>query len=211
MAHDQYCDKDDVKNRIGLSGSAQDTNIDNAINGASRQIDAYCNRVFYKTATAVAKKFDAHNPFYIYLGDLEIANTTSLVVKLDTTDDGTYDKTLTLDTDFYLLPVNPKIIKDSGGTTYYEPYNELRILETRSSERFDTQIHNNVEITAFWGFAVVPDAIKEATIIQATRLWKRKDAPFNVYGSADTGQVELSSKFDTDSMELIKGYKRRRL
>ena len=55
MAHDQYCDKDDVKNRIGLSGTSQDNNIDNAINGASRQIDAYCGRVFYKTESAIAK------------------------------------------------------------------------------------------------------------------------------------------------------------
>ena len=207
---DQYCDKADVKNRIGLSGSGQDNNIDNAINAASRQIDALTGRVFWKTATAEAKYFNAVNPFFIDL-PYDIANTTSLSIALDTTDDGTYDSTLVLDTDYYVLPLAPKVIAVRDGITYYEPYNQIRILETRSSERFDIQIPKNIKITAFWGYDIIPDAIAEACIIQATRLWKRKDAPFNVYGSADTGQVELRSKFDTDALELIKTHIKHRI
>ena len=88
---------------------------------------------------------------------------------------------------------------------------QIRILETRSSERFDIQIPKNIKITAFWGYDIIPDTIAEACIIQATRLWKRKDAPFNVYGSADTGQIELRSKFDTDALELIKTHIKHRL
>jgi len=37
----QYIDKDDLKGYIGLSGTAQDNNIDNAINAACRLIDQY--------------------------------------------------------------------------------------------------------------------------------------------------------------------------
>jgi len=58
---------------------------------------------------------------------------------------------------------------------------------------------------------MVPDAIKQATLLQATRLWKRKDTPFTVYGSDQTGVVELFQKFDPDAMKLIKGFMKRSL
>ena len=93
---DQYVDKDDVKNRIGLSGTGQDNNIDNAINAASRQIDAICDRRFYVDSAVNIKYYSPTNGFYLFTDD--IATTTGLIVQLDTTDDGTYDTTLTLNT-----------------------------------------------------------------------------------------------------------------
>jgi len=206
---DQYVDKDDVKNRIGLSGSGQDDNIDNAINGASRQIDAICGRYFYQDATARVQYYSVTNDYFLITDD--ISTTTGLIVELDTTDDGTYDKTLTLETDFTLKPYNPKINRITDGTTYYWPYNEIEILATRSSERFDRLIQKNVKVTAKFGWSSIPDAVKEATLIQATRLWKRKDTPFNVYGNEQTGTIELFNKMDPDAKELIKGYIKRKL
>ena len=206
---DQYVDKDDVKNRIGLSGSGQDDNIDNAINGASRQIDAICGRYFYQDATARVQYYSATNDYFLITDD--ISTTTGLIVELDTTDDGTYDKTLTLETDFTLKPYNPKINRIQDGTTFYWPHNEIEILATRSSERFDRLIQKNVKVTAKFGWSSIPDAVKEATLIQATRLWKRKDTPFNVYGNEQTGTIELFNKMDPDAKELIKGYIKRKL
>lgn len=206
---DEYVDKNDVKNRIGLSGTSQDSNIDNAINAASRQIDAICGRYFYKETAVAVKYYTPTNDFFLFTDD--ISTTTGLIVQLDTTDDGTYDKTLTLDTDFALKPFNPQINRITDGTTYYWPYTEIEILATRSSERFDRLIQRNVKVTASFGWSSIPDAIKEACIIQATRLWKRKDTPFNVFGNEQTGQQELFSKMDPDAKELIKGYIKRKL
>ena len=129
------------------------------------------------------------------------------VVKLDKNDDGTYEKTITLDTDFYLNPCN---IQDMIGD-HEAPYNQLRIFATRSNERFDPDIVKNVEITAFWGFELVPHAIKLATVLQSSRLWKRKDAPFSTYGNSDVGERELIAKMDPDAKQLIKGYIKHRL
>jgi hypothetical protein len=209
MAHDQYCDKDDLKAYIGLTGTSQDNNIDNAINAASREIDRICNRHFYKTDSVDAKYFTPNNFTEQIVPD--IATTTSLVVKLDTTDNGTHDTTLVLDTDFYLKPMNPKEIAETGGSQKYEPYDEIVILSRRSGERFQPSIVKNIKVEAYWGFDIVPPAIKQACLLQATRLWKRKDSPFTVYGSDQTGQVELFQKFDPDAMKLIKGYKKRTL
>ncbi|QDP60627.1 MAG: hypothetical protein Unbinned1469contig1000_6 [Prokaryotic dsDNA virus sp.] len=201
MAHSQYIDKNDLKTYIGLSGTSQDTNIDNAINAACRLIDQYTGRRFFQDETTQIKYFRPVNEFYLVIPDL--STTTGLVVQLDTTDDGTYDKTLTLDTDFQMIPVNPEINKVVSDVYYYKPYNELRILPTRSSERFDPLIANNVKITGKWGWTKVPEAVTQAALIQALRFFKRKDAPFNVLGNEQTGQIEIFTKFDPDAKQLI--------
>lgn len=208
MAHTQYVDKEDLKAYIGLSGTGQDTNIDNAIDGASRTIDKICGRRFWQDDAVDDKFYTPINDYYLEVDDISTA--TGLIVKLDTTDDGVHDTTLTIDTDFYLKPVNPQIHKISN-TTYYYPQTELHIFPTRSSERFDTTIIKSVKVTAKFGWSAVPEGIKQATLIQATRLWKRKDTPFNVFGNEQTGQKELFNKFDPDAMQLIKGYIKHKL
>ena len=110
----------------------------------------------------------------------DISTTTGLIVKTDDNDDGTYETTLTINTDYIVEPSNPRILKITGGTTYYEPYNKITILDTRSSERFDPTIKNNVQVTAKWGYSIVPEDIKTATLIQALRYFKRKDTPFTL-------------------------------
>lgn len=208
MAHTQYVDKADLKTYLGLSGSGQDTNIDNAINSASRLIDKLCNRYFYQDETVQTKYYNVTNQFYLFTDD--ISTTTGLVISLDTTDDGTYDTTLTIDTDFILKPLNPEVNVISDAT-YYWPHTEVQLIATRSSERFDPLILKNVKIQAKFGWSKIPEAITQATLIQATRYFKRKDTPFNVFGNEQTGTQELFSKMDPDAKQLIKGYVKRRL
>jgi len=202
----QYVDKDDLKAYIGLSGTGQDNNIDTAIDSASRLIDAVCGRKFYQDSAVVVKTFTPKSPIYLQTPD--ISTTTGLIVKLDDNDDGTYETTLTLNTDFIVEPTNPRVIKITGGTTYYEPYNQITILDTRSSERFDPSIKNNIQITAKWGYSAVPEDIKTATLIQALRYFKRKDTPFNTYGDVSTGVSELFSRLDPDVQTILKGHKK---
>jgi hypothetical protein len=205
MAHDQYVDKDDLKGMIGLTGSGQDNNIDNAINASSRLIDQITGRHFYKSESVQVKHFTPNNEYILDVPD--IANTTGLIVQLDTTDDGSHDKTITLDTDFYLKALN---VTDMEGD-YNIPYQSLVILDRRSSERFDPDIVKQVKITAIWGWENIPDAIKQATLLQASRLWKRKDSPFSTYGSSETGEMELFQKMDPDAKTLVRPYIKHRL
>ena len=198
-----YCALSELKTYLGLSGSGQDDNLENAIEGASREIDQYTGRIFYQTSSQ--DNYYTPNNFFMQAVD-DISTATGLVVKLDTTDDGTHNKTLTKDTDFALLPVNVTNALDQN-----QPYTQIKILDNRSSERFDPDIFNNIKVTAQFGFSSVPDAIKQATFLQATRLFKRKDSPFSVYGNPETGTAELFNKFDPDALKLIKGYSKRKL
>jgi len=195
-----YCTLAEIKTYLGLSGSGQDDNSENAIEGTSREIDAICGRFFYQT-TSEAKYFTPVNPIYLEVPD--ISTPSGLAVLIDTNDNGTHDTTLTINTDFYTSPLDAG--NDVDGVQY-QPITEIKILDTRSSERFDTTIVKQVKVTCQWGWSAVPHAIRQATLIQATRLFKRKDTPFTVYGSEQTGTVELFQKFDPDAMKLIKRY-----
>ena len=195
----------EIKTYLGLSGSGQDSNLENAVESASREIDAYCDRFFYQTDSE-DKYF---TPTYVLeLNVPDISTPRGLVVKIDSNDDGSHDTTLTVNTDFYLKPL------DAGNQVngvQFAPITNISILDTRSSERFDPTIVKQVKVTAQWGFSAVPDAIKQATLLQATRLFKRKDSPFSVYGNPETGTGELFNKFDPDAMKLLKAYQKRTL
>lgn len=59
-----------------------------------------------------------------------------------------------------------------------------------------------VRITARWGWPVIPDVVKTATLIQAGRLYKRKDSPEGILGSAEWGVVRLA-RIDPDMQALL--------
>jgi hypothetical protein len=62
-----------------------------------------------------------------------------------------------------------------------------------------------VRITARFGWPAVPDDIAEACLIQAARLYRRKDSPEGVMGNAEWGVVRLSRR-DPDVWNLIEPY-----
>lgn len=66
---------------------------------------------------------------------------------------------------------------------------------------------NRVRITARFGWPAVPDDVAEAAMIQAARLYRRKDSPEGVMGSAEWGVVRLSRR-DPDVWNLIEPYVR---
>ncbi|MEV8395920.1 MULTISPECIES: phage gp6-like head-tail connector protein [unclassified Streptomyces] len=62
-----------------------------------------------------------------------------------------------------------------------------------------------VRVTARFGWPAVPDDIQQATLIQANRLFRRKDSPEGVTGSAEWGVVRLTRR-DPDVWNLIEQY-----
>ncbi|MBZ3918197.1 hypothetical protein [Streptomyces acidiscabies] len=62
-----------------------------------------------------------------------------------------------------------------------------------------------LRVTARFGWPSVPDDIHEAALIQATRLFKRKDSPEGIIGNAEWGARNLSRR-DPDVWNLIEPY-----
>jgi hypothetical protein len=68
-----------------------------------------------------------------------------------------------------------------------------------------------VQVTARYGWASVPSPVKQACIIQASRLFKRLDSPLGVAGFGDLGAIRVSRFLDPDMAQLVEPYRRMRM
>lgn len=62
-----------------------------------------------------------------------------------------------------------------------------------------------VRVTAKWGWPAVPDDVRQACLIQASRLFRRKDSPEGVMGGSEWGVVRVS-RVDPDAKALLDPY-----
>ena len=194
-----YCTLAEIKAEVGIpTGDTQDDALlEIAVESASRLVDAYCNRRFWQDGSAVARYYTTTDWQTIDIDGL--ATTTGLVVKTDDDDDGVYETTWTLNTDYSLEPANAA----ADGL----PYTRIVVSDT-GSKAFPTS-NRGVEVTAQYGWAAVPLTVKQATLIQAARLFKRKDSPYGVAGSPDMGnEMRLLAKLDPDVQVLLTPFKR---
>lgn len=60
-----------------------------------------------------------------------------------------------------------------------------------------------VRITATWGWPAVPGEVHQACLIQASRLYSRKDSPTGVMGSSEWGLMRLPH-MDPDVKSLLR-------
>jgi hypothetical protein len=168
--------------------TAHDEEYDRAITAASRQIDSYCGRHFFQTATATAKKFRPTDCDEVWTGD--IATTTGLIVKTDDDDDGTFETTWTIDTDFQMEPFDRKngtwpyeLIVALGDAEFPTPNNSRY---TGSSRTRRPSRRARVQITATWGWPAVPGEVASACQILAVDHFKSKDLT-NIASQYGTG------------------------
>jgi hypothetical protein len=183
---------------IPLADTADDTTLQLALDSASLQVDHFCDRTF--AAGSVSTRHYAATD----TGRLEvdpISTLTGLVVATDDNDDGTYDTPWTINTDFRLEPTNAAAVGD--------PWTRLVSLGTRWFPRLQYRLGVAVTASFGWPGGVAPAAVKHATLLQAARTWKRKDAPFGVAGSVEFGsEVRLLAKLDPDVESLLRPYRR---
>lgn len=66
---------------------------------------------------------------------------------------------------------------------------------------------SRVRVTAKFGWPSVPNNIMSACLLMSMRLWKRKDSPEGVIGSAEWGAIRVS-RFDSDVENLLAPYRK---
>ncbi len=197
-----YATLAELKASVGILDTDDDTELGYALGAASRLIDDYTGRQFGALAVAIPRYYEAFydiesRRWMARIDDLMV--TTDLVVK---TDDGTetYPTTLAIDTDFRLQPYNAP----ADG----RPWTAI-VASTSNTLSRDLRA---LQVTARWGWAAVPAVVTQACLIQAGRLFKRKDAPFGVAGSPELGsELRLLDRVDPDVAVLLSGLRRRRL
>lgn len=180
-----YITPDDLRDYIGSTTANFASVAQAACTVASRTVETICERVFFADTVASAQYFTPDSWYCCQTDD--ISTTADLAVTTDDAADGTYSTVWTLDTDYYLEPVN-RIV---GGISGY-PYTELRSLRFRPFflPSF-VQRRPPVKVVARWGWAAVPEAVTHACLLGAARLFKMKDAPDGFVGLAGWGPVQI--------------------
>lgn len=184
-----YITLPELRDYIQDPGQLNEVSLQAAIDAAQIEVDTVCGRTFSADTTATARKFWPYGPWNACVDDFY--TTTGLIVAVDINGDGTYSQTWTLDTDFYVEPINQRV----GGITGH-PYNELTA--TRTTYYFpDRQNYlytrPTIKVTAKWGWSAVPNPVKQATLIIAQKLYKLGNAPFGVAGMDQFGVVRVGN------------------
>lgn len=196
-----YCTTTELKSYLRVTDAADDAELGLAITAASRAVDHACNRQFGLSDPAVARYYTWGGFSPDGRGMLEIDDlmtVTDLVVKVDRDDDGTFEETLTINTDFRLFPWNAAA--ESLPWTY--------VVLGDAVESFPLTMRA-IEITAKWGWSAVPTLVKQATLLQAARFFVRRNSPYGVAGAPELGnEMRLLARLDPDVAVMLQTLKR---
>ncbi|AVH58665.1 MULTISPECIES: hypothetical protein [Streptomyces] len=187
----EYVNIATLKASFGTTDNARDDLLTAAIAAASRLIDRNTGRRFYLDA-AISQRIYKPDGRALCKNDGEllivddIGSLTGLIVEV-----GSVGGTYTAITDYETTPENatPRGLPVTG------------LLRTGGS--WGRGI-SRVRVTAKWGWPAVPEEVAQAALIQASRLYKRKDSPEGVLGSADWGGALRLGRIDPDVFELTK-------
>jgi len=195
-----YCAVADVAAELGQVTGDRDARVEAAITAASRQIDGRCGRRFYQDDDVTAREFYATS--YTCLDSevdqvLDISTTVGLVVKTDTGDNGGFATSLTIGTNFILLPVNAA---DDA-----VPYTTIRLVDG-STFPMSSSGRPGVQVAAKHGWATVPDPVKRACILQAVQLYKGADAVFGGLSFGDGSFLRVRAGLNPIADALVAPY-----
>ncbi len=177
---DTYVTLLELKDRLGDIGNEDDDVLQGALNAASRGIEKFTGRQFNDAGTATARVYrpDTHNRVQVD----DFHTTTGLIVATDEGDTGVFGSTWTAG-QYELTPLNGIVDGETGW-----PYSKIRAVSDRY---FPCGRRATVQVTARWGWATAPAAVKEACLISAVEIFKLKDAPFGVGGYTDFGIMRV--------------------
>lgn len=185
-----------LKRSLGIQDDNDNEILDDAINTASRAVEDWCGRQFYDTGSATARRYRPSRECWADVDDF--STVTGLIIKTDVDNDGTFETTWA-STDYELDP--PSGVFD--GITGW-PFS--RIYNVAGSSRYFRwpnyfSRRYTLEVTARWGWAAVPEPVRQATLQVAAEEYRRKDAPFGIAQTVEFGPISLAS----DTMKAVAG------
>lgn len=187
-----YCTLADVKAALRITDAVDDSLLEMAVESASRLIDGYAYRYFYNAGTAT-RDFVAEDSYLTIIDDL------ISISELKTTDEIGSDYVTWSADDYQLRPVNGKIDGLSVPYTSILSTDDL-LFNIKGQQAL-------VRVTGVWGWSAVPIAIKQACVIQASRIYKRLDSPLGVAGFGDLGAIRVGRALDPDVEQLVMPYR----
>lgn len=188
-----YATLPEVRAALRITDSIDDPLLEMAIESASRIIDSYTNRSFYNAGSAV-RYFAADNDYIV-----EINDAISLSqIATPSNDDEIFDVVWSA-SDYQTEPLNGYVDGLAGW-----PITRLRAVGDYTFPYENGEAL--VKVTGVWGWSAVPINIRQATVIQASRIFKRLDSPLGII-SNDIGMFRVGTRLDPDVAQLIDSYR----
>jgi hypothetical protein len=182
-----------VKSNLRIVDGVDDAVIERAIESATDTISLYCDRNFLSTTGT--RVFTPDSQQVAYIDDL--ISVTS--VKTSSNANSVFDITFAA-SDYQLSPLNGVQSGVSGWpATAIEAVGDYVFPVFRGRA--------TLQIVGTWGWSSVPRNVRQATILQAARIFKRGDSPMGVISSPDFGLIRVGSKVDPDVAQLLEGYR----
>jgi len=189
----------ELKAALRITDAVDDSLLNAAITSASAYVNNYCERSFVVGTATTERRYVPTGRY-----DPLLIDDASAVaeVAIDEDVDGTF-RTELRPLDYQLEPINPT----TGGIAY--PYTSIRPIEDGYWPMW--QGRATVRVRGTFGWPAVPDAVKEATLLQASRLFTRLDSPLGVAGFGDMGVMRVSFRGDPDVMMLLAPFRKLRV
>jgi hypothetical protein len=188
-----YCSLAEIKASARISDSVDDSLLELAVESASRMVDSYTQRYFYNAGTAT-RLFAPQDSYVSEIDDLITLTTLQ-------TSDGDDFGTTWAAKDYQLEPLNGNVDGLTG-----HPATRIRAVDDFIFNVLDGEA--TVRVVGVWGWSAVPIAVKQATIIQAARIFKRNDSPLGIAGFGEMGAVRVGVQLDPDVKHLIDVYRK---
>ena len=164
-----------------------------AIDAASREIDEHCGRNFDLDASASTRLYEPSGSTRLPIDD--IGSTSGLIVEYSA-DGSTY--TMVAASNYELLPLNAS--SAAGGAYAWWWLAEAPAATTSWAWA------RRVRVSARWGWSAVPAQVRQACLIRAAAIYKRRESPQGVAGFGEFGVVRLRA--DPDVAILLQPFVR---
>lgn len=192
-----YITTAELKSYLRIPDTEDDPELDFAITAASRGVDQVTNRQFGQVSSAEARVYTANFDRRRGRWIIEVDDFTGTpTINFDDDDDAVYDQPIDV---FRRFPFNAT---ERGGVF-------TKIIVDPDSTNRPSVAEGAVQVTALWGWTAVPDTVKEATLLQASRFFQRRNAPFGIAGSPEFGsELRLLQKMDPDVVVMLRPFQR---
>ena len=170
-AEQNYCTPEELKARLQITAAGDDDQVDAAVAAASRAVDRYCERYFYKVTDTLT-----YIPGGLYETRVDdLVSVTTLATDPAGTAAHNAAFPITWPAAAYqLLPYNP------GDPGEPWPYTKIRAVGGLTFPWVTPLLlmrADRVQVTGVFGWPAVPQPVHTAALITAAALFRAKNAP----------------------------------
>jgi len=211
-----YASLAECKGRVNLQGAGDDVWLTALLISASRAIDNFCNRPdgFRALGTATARRYAGSGKSWQEID--ECMQVTLVEVKESGPSDDTWTAWESTDwlafcgdverPDFNRTPYIYLMVDPTGSESHFPSGRYGTLRGFRPDPDRGSYATPTIRVTARWGYADdTPGPVKEATIEQAARWYKRGQSAWaDTVGSAETGVLAYRQAVDPDIAFMLK-------